>query len=116
MIATFSAALWLPLNIYPFLPTAKGLIAFSAPLSKSFDNLMENHNRVLALGRKNYLFAGCHDAAQNIAMFYRFFGTCKKLEIETQKWLKYVMENIHIIPAGNFKELLPQFTDKNLLQ
>jgi transposase len=79
-------------------------------------NLVENSIRVLALGRKNYLFAGSHDAAQNIAMFYSFFGTCKKLDIDAQKWLKYVMENIHTTPAGNFKELLPQYIDKNLLQ
>jgi transposase len=78
-------------------------------------NLVENSIRTLALGRKNYLFAGSHDAAQNIAMFYSFFGTCKKLEIDPQKWLKYVMENIHITPAENFKELLPQFIDKSLL-
>ena len=78
-------------------------------------NLVENSIRPLALGRKNYLFAGSHDAAQNIAMFYSFFGTCKKLEIDPQKWLKYVMENIHITPTENFKELLPQFIDKSLL-
>ena len=34
-------------------------------------NLVENSIRPLALGRKNYLFAGSHDSAQNIAMFYR---------------------------------------------
>ena len=79
-------------------------------------NLVENSIRPLALGRKNYLFAGSHDAAKNIAMFYSFFGTCKKLDIDPQKWLKYVMENIHITPAENFKELLPQFIDKSLLQ
>ncbi|MBN1118504.1 MAG: transposase domain-containing protein [Bacteroidales bacterium] len=36
--------------------------------------------------------------------------------MDPQKWLKYVMENIHITPAENFKELLPQFIDKSLLQ
>ena len=30
-----------------------------------------------ALGRKNYLFAGSHEGAQRIAMFYSFLGTCK---------------------------------------
>ena len=32
------------------------------------NNLIENKIRPLALGRKNYLFAGSHDAAQRIAM------------------------------------------------
>jgi len=78
-------------------------------------NLIENSIRPLALGRKNHLFAGSHDAAKNIAMFYSFFGTCQKNDIDPQKWLKYVMENIHITPTNNFKELLPQFIDKSLL-
>jgi transposase len=78
-------------------------------------NLIENSIRPLALGRKNYLFAGSHEAAKNIAMFYSFFGTCQKNDIDPQKWLKYAMENIHITPTDNFKELLPQFIDKTLL-
>ena len=77
-------------------------------------NLVENAIRPLALGRKNYLFAGSHDAAANIAMFYSFFGTCKKHDIDPQKWLQYVMENINTTPENNFKELLPQFIDKSL--
>ena len=40
------------------------------------NNLMENAIRPVALGRKNWLFAGSHDAAQNIAMYRSFFGTC----------------------------------------
>uniref|UniRef100_UPI0005C48446 IS66 family transposase n=1 Tax=Thermophagus xiamenensis TaxID=385682 RepID=UPI0005C48446 len=79
-------------------------------------NPVENAMRPLALGRKNYLLAGSPDAATNIAMFYSFFGTCKKLEIDPQMWLKYVMENIHTTPSENFKELLPQFIDKSELQ
>jgi uncharacterized coiled-coil protein SlyX/transposase len=78
-------------------------------------NLIENSIRPLALGRKNFLFAGSHDAAGNIGMFYSFFGTCLKNDINPQKWLKYVMENIHITPSKNFKELLPQFIDKSLI-
>jgi hypothetical protein len=38
-------------------------------------NLVENSIRPLALGRKNYLFAGSHEGAKDIAMFYSFFET-----------------------------------------
>jgi hypothetical protein len=41
------------------------------------NNLTENAIRPMAIGRKNYLFAGSHDAAQSYAMFYSFFATCK---------------------------------------
>jgi transposase len=78
-------------------------------------NLIENAIRPLAIGRKNYLFAGNHDAAENIAMFYSFFGTCKKNDIDPQKWLAYVINNINDTKASQMKDLLPQFIDKNLL-
>ena len=39
------------------------------------------------IGRKNYLFAGSHEAAQNAAMFYSLLATCKSQAINPQKWL-----------------------------
>ncbi|TVQ20497.1 MAG: IS66 family transposase [Bacteroidetes bacterium] len=78
-------------------------------------NLVENAIRPLALGRKNYLFAGSHDAAKNIGMFYSFFATCKKHDIEPQAWLIYVIKNINNTKSSEIKNLLPQFIDKKLL-
>ena len=78
-------------------------------------NLIENAIRPLAIGRKNYLFAGSHDAAESIAMFYSFFGTCKKNGIDPQKWLTYVINHINDTKTSQLKDLLPQFIDKNLL-
>jgi len=79
-------------------------------------NLVENSIRPLALGRKNYLFAGSHQAAQNIAMWYSFFATCQKNDIDPQKWLTYVIKNINGTKNSEAKYLLPQFIDKNLIE
>jgi transposase len=79
------------------------------------NNLIENSIRPLALGRKNYLFAGSHEAAKDIAMFYSFFTTCKKNDIDPQKWITYVIENINDTKTSELKNLLPQYIDKNLL-
>jgi transposase len=73
------------------------------------NNLVENAIRPNALGRKNYLFAGSHDGAERIAMFYSFFGTCQKNNVEPFTWLKYVLEKLPDYPANRMKELLPQF-------
>jgi len=80
------------------------------------NNLIENSIRPLALGRKNYLFAGSHAAAENIAMYYSFFGTCKKHDVNPQKWLAYVIRNINDTKSSQLKYLLPQFINKNLLE
>lgn len=72
------------------------------------NNLIENAIRPLALGRKNYLFAGSHKAAQHAAMFYSFFATCKINNIEPQAWLTDVLNRIPDHKANKLGELLPQ--------
>jgi transposase len=79
-------------------------------------NLIENAIRPLALGRKNYLFAGSHDAAENIAMYYSFFATCKKHDINPEKWFAYIIRNINHTRTIDLKNLLPQFIDKSLVE
>lgn len=54
------------------------------------NNLIENQIRPLALGRKNYLFAGSDDGAEHAAIFYSFFATCKMNNINPFDWLMHV--------------------------
>ncbi len=71
------------------------------------NNLVENSIRPVALGRKNYLFAGSHDAAQWAAMMYSFLGTCKLNEVEPFQWLKSTLENIQDTKMTQIHTLLP---------
>ncbi len=79
------------------------------------NNLIENAIRPVALGRKNWLFAGSHEAAQRSAMIYSFFAICKKHEVNPFQWLKYVLLNIATINHKNIKDLYPQ-NYKNIIQ
>jgi len=72
------------------------------------DNLVEGTIRNLAIGRKNYLFAGSHDAAKVAAMCYSFFGTCKKHDVNPQKWLKKVLDIIPDYNVQKLHEIFPQ--------
>ena len=58
------------------------------------NNLVENAIRPLALGRKNYLFCGNHDAAENAAIMYSLFGCCKASDVNPQQWLTDVLTRI----------------------
>lgn len=71
------------------------------------NNLVENKIRPLALGRKNYLFAGNHGGAQNIAIMYSLFGSCLANDVEPFSWLKDVLERIPRHPVNQLDELLP---------
>ena len=71
------------------------------------NNLIENSIRPLALGRKNYMFAGSHKGAQRAAMMYSFFGTCKQLGINPREWLYDVLTRIPEYPKLQLRDLLP---------
>jgi transposase len=71
------------------------------------NNLIENSIRPVALGRKNYLFAGSHEAAQQAAMIYSFLGTCKINNVEPLGWLKDVLQRIQDHSIQKLDELLP---------
>jgi transposase len=72
------------------------------------NNLVENSIRPVAIGRKNYLFAGNHEAAQRSAMLYSLFATCKLHHVNPIQWLTYVFENINDHKINTIQELLPQ--------
>jgi transposase len=72
------------------------------------NNLIENTIRPVALGRKNYLFAGSHQAAQRAAMFYSFFATCKINQINPYEWLNHILSVILNWKANQLDQLLPQ--------
>jgi transposase len=73
------------------------------------NNLVENVIRPVALGRKNYLFAGNHEAAQRSAMLYSFMGTCKLRTVEPQQWLKTTLSKLPDHKANSLHLLLPGF-------
>lgn len=58
------------------------------------NNSVENAIRPLAIGRKNYLFAGGHDAAIDIGYIYTVFNTCKALEVNQYEYLVWYLDNI----------------------
>jgi hypothetical protein len=92
----YSVERWGRLSIY----TSDGFLAID-------NNPVENSIRPVALGRKNYLFAGSHEAAQRSAMLYSLLGTCKMHGIEPANWLRSVLETIAEHPINRIHELLP---------
>ena len=71
------------------------------------NNAIENKIRPVALGRKNYLFAGSHNGAQRTAMFYTFFANCILNNINPEKWLNKVLELIADYPCNKLQNLFP---------
>jgi len=71
------------------------------------NNLIENAIRPVALGRRNYLFAGSHEAAERAGVIYSMLATCKKHSVNPERWLSDVLRRIPSHPMKLVHELLP---------
>jgi transposase len=71
------------------------------------NNPVENSIRPIAIGRKNYLFAGSHEAAQRTAMLYSLMATCKLNDINPYTWLKETLIALPSHPINKIEDLLP---------
>lgn len=71
------------------------------------NNLIENSIRPVALGRKNYLFAGSHDAAKHSAVIYSLLATCKLRNVEPFEYLTNLLTIIPDYPANQLRKLFP---------
>ncbi|EGM7108919.1 IS66 family transposase, partial [Escherichia coli] len=70
------------------------------------NNIAENALRGVAVGRKNWLFAGSDSGGEHAAVLYSLIGTCRLNNVEPEKWLRYVIEHIQDWPANRVRELL----------
>jgi hypothetical protein len=71
------------------------------------NNLVENSIRPVALGRKNYLFAGSHAGAERAAIVYSLLGSCKLQNINPYDYLSDVLQRLPEHPVNRLAELLP---------
>jgi transposase len=73
------------------------------------NNLAENKIRPIAIGRKNYLFAGSHQGAERIAMIYSLLGTCIARKVEPLAWLTNTLEKLPVTNINQIHTLLPGY-------
>lgn len=73
------------------------------------NNLIENAIRPVALGRKNYLFAGSHAGAKRAAIVYSLLGSCKLQGINPHEYLMDVLQRLPDLPVNRLRDLLPPF-------
>ncbi|MDZ7394212.1 MAG: transposase, partial [candidate division KSB1 bacterium] len=72
------------------------------------NNLVENAIRPVALGRKNYLFAGSHEGAKRAAMIYTLVATAKLHQVEPLAYLRDILSRLPDHPITQIAALLPQ--------
>ncbi|HEV2400822.1 MAG TPA: IS66 family transposase [Candidatus Sulfotelmatobacter sp.] len=71
------------------------------------NNAAERALRVVALGRKNYLFAGSDRGGERAAAIYSLIGTAKLNGVDPETYLREVLSRIADHPINRLEEFLP---------
>lgn len=68
---------------------------------------IENAIRPLAVGRKNFMFAGSEEGARMLAIAYSIIGTCIKNGLNVRNYLNHVLTELPKRNSKNIDDLLP---------
>ena len=71
------------------------------------NNPIENAIRPIAIGKKNWLFAGSERAGKRAAAIQSLLATAKANDIEPLAWLKDTLEKLPTWRNNRIDELLP---------
>src|SRR5690606_28938721 len=71
------------------------------------NNAAERSLRAVALGRKNWLFAGSDDGGERAAAIYSLLGTAQLNGLNVEAYLRQVLERLPDHPVNRIDELLP---------
>jgi len=74
---------------------------------KPDNNTAENAIRPLALGRKNWLFAGSDRGARATALFLGLIQSCKACDVNPWEYFDDMLRRIMSHPVNRLRELLP---------
>ena len=71
------------------------------------NNAAERELRAVAMGRKNWTFAGSDEGGRRAAVIYTLIATAKLNDIDPQAWLADVLARLPDHPAKRIADLLP---------
>ena len=71
------------------------------------NNTSERALRIIAVGRKNFLFVGHHEGGQNLAILQTVCSTCLLHGVNPYEYIRDVAVRVGAHPASRLDELLP---------
>jgi transposase len=75
------------------------------------NNISENALRRVAVGRKNWLFAGSDNGGRTAATLFSLIATCQRHEVEPMAYLRDVLGRIAATPVSQLDQFLPDRWD-----
>ena len=69
------------------------------------NNLAENEIRPITLGRKNYLFCGNHEAAENMCIITSLLATCRNHGVNPRDYLNDIIKKMPYMTKATHEQL-----------
>jgi len=98
---TYARNQWIALNAY----VTQGFLAID-------NNASERALKRVAIGRKNWLFAGNDAAAENAARLWSLIASCDRHKLDPQRYLTSVFAKIGQTPREELEQFLPDVWSK----
>ena len=70
------------------------------------NNLAENEIRPITLGRKNYLFCGNHEAAENMCVIISLLSTCRNHDVNPREYLNDIIARMPYMEKATYQQLV----------
>lgn len=93
---TYALNQWEALTVY----TTRGFLSID-------NNAAERAMKPIAIGRKNWLFAGNDEAAASHAQLWSLIASCQRHGLDPQRYLTSVFAKIHLTPPADLAQFLP---------
>jgi transposase len=92
------------------------LIVYTTDARLSIDNnVAERALRRVAIGRKNWMFSGHDESAQNHAMLWSLIASAQRHEIDVQLYLRSVLAHLPGLPPDELTNYLPDVWKRDLM-
>ena len=96
MAITYAQNQWQALTTY----TTQGFLAID-------NNASERALKRVSISRKNWLFAGNDQAAENHARLWSLIASCERHRIDPQRYLTSVLAKVGTTPREELEQFLP---------
>ena len=77
------------------------------PVIEFSTNWAKDSMHPVAIGRRNYLFAGSDSGGERAAILYGLIGTARMNGLDPEAYLRYVLARVGEHPIKRIEELLP---------
>ena len=77
------------------------------------NNTAERAMKPVAIGRKNWMFAGSQRGGNSMAIAFTLIKTAKLNGVDPQAWLTWVLERVADHKINRLDELIPTVIDQN---